>query len=554
MNIEISVVIPAYNEESRLPPYLQAIRAHYSGSRHGGYEVIVVDDGSLDRTAETIGRLSAGWPELTLLSLPANRGKGAAVRRGVLAARGGLIMFADADGATPIGEETKLRDAIDGGADLALGSRLLNAPGVMRSRRWYRGLAGRAFARLVRSILGLTIRDTQCGFKMFRRDAALHLFGACREDGFLFDAEILAVASGLGYRMSEVAVRWAEVPGSKIDPIKDPWRMAYGLSRLQRAVISSTSRAMAEDRRCLTRPMIATDALPPVAMLEDAGASGCHSPRRGFTLVEILVVIAVIGALVGLLLPAVQAAREAARRGQCSNNLKQIGLALANYEAVKGSYPFGVGGGGPPKGEPRWSAQSQILPYMELAAVFDSLNFSGVPWLHDPAFSAMNRTALTTHIATFICPSDADRIDERLGLAHNNYRACAGTLPYNLSHDATPPGVTGRNDGAFWFQSSTRPSSFLDGMSQTAMFSERCLGNLARPDARSDYYLAAIAAASCQAANPTATSRLVDPFEWSGERWGDGNVLYTRYHHILPPQAVSCLLGGSTDYGTASAH
>src|ERR1700691_3991008 len=125
----------------------------------------------------------------------------------------------------------------------------------------------------------------------------------------------------------------------------------------------------------------------------------------GFTLWELLVVIAIIAILIGLLLPAVQAAREAGRRAQCSNNLKQLGLALANYQSALRVYPFGVGGGGPPGNVfNRWSAQSQLLPYLEQPALFDALNFVGTPWLNvNPVFGPMNQTAITTRIAGFLC-------------------------------------------------------------------------------------------------------------------------------------------------------
>jgi len=271
--------------------------------------------------------------------------------------------------------------------------------------------------------------------------------------------------------------------------------------------------------------------------------------RGGFTLIELLVVVAVIAILVGLILPAVQAAREAARRVQCTNNLKQMGLALANYETAKLVYPFGVGGGGPPGREPRWSTHSQLLPFLEQGELFNALNFAGVPWLHDPVYSAANRTALTTGVAGFLCPSDTDQITELSGLAHNNYRACAGTLPLNLEKDFLVPGGKGRNNGAFWFQSAISPSHFRDGASSTAAFSERCLGNSARPDPRSDHYMTGSSVEACRGAGLPATSRLADPYEWSGERWGDGNALYTRYYHILPPQMPSCLLAGTHDYG-----
>ena len=263
--------------------------------------------------------------------------------------------------------------------------------------------------------------------------------------------------------------------------------------------------------------------------------------RRAFTLIELLVVIAIIGVLAGLLLPAVQAAREAARRAQCVNNLKQIGLALANYETALRTYPFGVGGAGPATFVPRWSAQSQILPYLEQAALFHSLNFSGVPWGHDPVNSPPNATALSTKLGGFLCPSDTDQIVELFNLGHNNYRGCAGTKTYNLKNDS--PDQSGRNDGAFFYQSSTRDASIRDGLSNTVLFSERCLGGLGVPGVRTDYFETAPSEDACRAATPGTTPRFINPVEWSGERWGDGNIFYSRYHHVFSPNKPSCNFG-----------
>ena len=289
------------------------------------------------------------------------------------------------------------------------------------------------------------------------------------------------------------------------------------------------------------KPAVAPQARPAVK-------AAAAKPNRGFTLIELLVVITVIGILVALLLPAVQAAREAARRAQCTNNLKQIGLALASYQSALRVYPFGVGGGGPPaSGFNRWSAQSQLLPYLEQAALFNALNFVGTPWLNlNPEFGPMNQTAITTKIAGFLCPADVDRIDDPLNTAHNNYRACAGSLPYNLKNDS--PDLTGRNNGGFWYQSAVSPGQVTDGLSMTAFFSERCLGSTAVPDPLSDYYLTNETVADCRLAGPVNSPRLTDPYEWSGDRWADGNSLYTRYNHALPPGYPSCLLGGSQDY------
>jgi dolichyl-phosphate beta-glucosyltransferase len=233
--IQVSVVIPAYNESKRLPPYLAAIRAYFQAARPLDYEVIVVDDGSGDGLSEHVGRVAAGWPQLSVLRHTCNQGKGAAIRTGVLAASGGLILLADADGATPIEEEAKLRSAIGRGADIAVGSRLAAAAGVTRSRACHRRLFGRAFAWLARRLLALPVRDTQCGFKMLRRGAGQRLIPLCREPGYLLDLELLAWARALRYRVAEVAVSWAEVPGSKLRLVRDGWAMFRGLWRIRHA-------------------------------------------------------------------------------------------------------------------------------------------------------------------------------------------------------------------------------------------------------------------------------------------------------------------------------
>ncbi len=229
----LSLVVPAYNEAARLPPYLAAIRAHLDASYGPRYEVIVVDDGSRDALAEVVGRWAADWPQLVLLRHPANRGKGAAVRTGVLAARGELVLFADADGATPIEEQTRLTAAIGAGADLAVGSRLLSADGARRRRSPVRGAIGAAFACLARRLLGLTVRDPQCGFKMFRAAAARRLFAAGRESHYLFDLELLALAGRLGYRIAEVPISWREVPGGHLHPLVELPGIVAGLWRLR---------------------------------------------------------------------------------------------------------------------------------------------------------------------------------------------------------------------------------------------------------------------------------------------------------------------------------
>ncbi|MHB1037817.1 MAG: dolichyl-phosphate beta-glucosyltransferase [Pirellulales bacterium] len=233
-DVELSLVLPAYNEARRLPPYLGTIRPHLDSRYESRYEVLVVDDGSTDRTAEVVSRAAADWPRLRLVQLAHNQGKGAAVREGVRAAVGELILFADADGATPIQEEARLAAAIHAGAELAVGSRLLAAAGTHCRRERGRALAGRLFAAVARRMFGLSVLDTQCGFKMFRREAARRLFSACGETGFLFDVELLALADRMGYRTAEVAVEWSEKPGGHLSLARSAPEAAVGLWRLRR--------------------------------------------------------------------------------------------------------------------------------------------------------------------------------------------------------------------------------------------------------------------------------------------------------------------------------
>lgn len=269
--------------------------------------------------------------------------------------------------------------------------------------------------------------------------------------------------------------------------------------------------------------------------------------RRGFSIIEMLVVIGVIALLMGLLLAAVQSAREAARRNQCLNNLKQIGLALQTYESSHGCFPFGVGGGGPPGFLPRWSVHSQLLPDLELSPLFNSLNFAELPWSHDPTFGPANETAVLTRVETFLCPSDVGMIADRNGEACNNYRAAAGTLPINLLEDSIRP--SGRNNGGFWYQSSLRTSNLRDGSSTTAAFSERCLGDPSFANVEGDYYIVGPTIQGCATFTPDPDQRFASSLEWSGQRWADGNAFYTRYHHFLPPQAPSCMTGRTDQNG-----
>jgi dolichyl-phosphate beta-glucosyltransferase len=238
MTILLSLVVPAYNESRRLPPYLESIRDHMAQQFGDAYEVLVVDDGSSDALPHVLQDECAQWPQLEVLRHDVNQGKGAAVRTGMLAARGDLLLFADADGATPICEENRLRAAINAGADLAVASRLVRSRDVQRRRNWFRGLIGRLFAGAARLAVRLPVLDTQCGFKMFRREVGQQLFEQVTERGYLFDIEILLLAVRHGYRVAEVPVNWADRPGSRLNMAGELWRILRGLWRLRRRRIT----------------------------------------------------------------------------------------------------------------------------------------------------------------------------------------------------------------------------------------------------------------------------------------------------------------------------
>jgi dolichyl-phosphate beta-glucosyltransferase len=217
--IRYSIVVPAFNEVDRLPSYLEEIVGFFDG-RGEPYEVVVVDDGSTDGTIAAVRALAARHPAVRLLPLGRNRGKGAAVRAGMLSATGALRLFTDADGATPITELKRLEPALAGGADVVIGSRVLADPAVAVHAQAHRVAAGRLFNWLV-ARLGLRgVADSQCGFKLFTAAAAGRLFRALETEGFAFDVELLLRAQAAGVRVVEVAVNWADQPGSKVGVLR----------------------------------------------------------------------------------------------------------------------------------------------------------------------------------------------------------------------------------------------------------------------------------------------------------------------------------------------
>lgn len=225
---DLSIVVPAFNEEARLGPTLEAYIA-YCRRTGRQVEVIVVDDGSLDRTSMVVNSFASSHSDVRLIRLAENQGKGHAVRSGVVNAMGRQILFADADGATPLSELERLEAALDGGADVAIGSRALEGPGVKIRARAYRRVIGRIFHGLVEFLTVPGVKDTQCGFKLFRGPVAHDLFSRMRIRGFSFDVELLMMAQRRGYRIAEVAVNWTHQPGSKVNLVTDSARMLADL-------------------------------------------------------------------------------------------------------------------------------------------------------------------------------------------------------------------------------------------------------------------------------------------------------------------------------------
>jgi glycosyltransferase involved in cell wall biosynthesis len=213
----LSVVIPAYNEQHRLPATLDRVFAWLAGQPLEFQEVIVVNDGSRDGTAALVERLHCAHPCLRLLNNPGNRGKGYSVRHGMLEARGEWVLFSDADLSTPIEDVTRLSAAAtEAGADISIGSRAVDRSLVSKRQSLLRELSGRFFNVVMRAVTGLPFRDTQCGFKLYRSSAAREVFSRQQLDGFSFDVEDLYIAHRLGIPAVEVPVRWANVEGTKV--------------------------------------------------------------------------------------------------------------------------------------------------------------------------------------------------------------------------------------------------------------------------------------------------------------------------------------------------
>jgi dolichyl-phosphate beta-glucosyltransferase len=232
MDIAYSIVIPAYNEGQRLGATLEKVLA-YVRSQRWNAEVIVVNDGSRDNTAELVRGFAAKDSALRLVENPGNRGKGYAVRNGMLNARGEVIVFSDADLSSPIEEMPKLLAALAAGADIAIGSRWLRAELQTKRQSARRQLFGRIFNLLLQMILGLRFKDTQCGFKAFTRQAAQTILPLERIERWGFDPEILFLARKFGFRVEEVPVLWGHSGDTRIHPLMDGARMFWEMLRIR---------------------------------------------------------------------------------------------------------------------------------------------------------------------------------------------------------------------------------------------------------------------------------------------------------------------------------
>jgi glycosyltransferase involved in cell wall biosynthesis len=220
---DLSIIIPAYNEGQRLGRGLARIREYFAGEPVGiaGIEIIVVDDGSTDDTAQIAQQWARDIPSLRLVSNGKNRGKGFSVRHGILEARGRVAIFTDADLSSPIEESAKLLTAIHAGNDVAIGSRAIDRSLISVRQSRFRESAGIIFNGFVRLFTGLPIHDTQCGFKAFVRERCGAVFEQQRIERFGFDPEVLFLAQRHGLRTAEVPVRWAHDPGTKVHMVRD---------------------------------------------------------------------------------------------------------------------------------------------------------------------------------------------------------------------------------------------------------------------------------------------------------------------------------------------
>jgi len=234
--MKLSVIIPAYNEAERLPKTLHEAYAWLQANFTDDFEMIVVDDGSSDNTGQYVQNMMQDMPELRLMKQAENQGKGAAVRRGMLAGQGDVHLFMDADHSTHIKEVKKVFQVLQtqAGVDVVIASRQHPDSDISQHQSWLREHMGKTFNLLMRLSTGIDMPDTQCGFKAMRQQASHAVFSQQKLDGFSFDVEMLFLAQQLGYNTAEIPVQWINEPNSKVRMFIDPLKMFVDILRIRR--------------------------------------------------------------------------------------------------------------------------------------------------------------------------------------------------------------------------------------------------------------------------------------------------------------------------------
>ncbi len=258
----LSIVIPAYNESARIEAALASV-LDCVDARSWDADILVVDDGSTDNTPTIVQQWMEQHPRLHLIQNPGNRGKGYSVRNGLLQAAGEIVMFTDADLSAPIEEAERLIEAIDRGADVAIGSRWLDKQKQTVYQPLYRRFFGRCFNWVTRKVIGLPFKDTQCGFKAFRRDAAQTIFRLQTIERWGFDPEILFIARKLKYTIVEVPVTWGHDERSRISYLKDGMKMLEEMGQIRtnsvRGRYDEAIAAMKDTSKMVTAPVERVD-------------------------------------------------------------------------------------------------------------------------------------------------------------------------------------------------------------------------------------------------------------------------------------------------------
>ena len=228
----LAVIVPAYNEEDRIGPTLERLN-EYLASQKYTWKVVVVSDGSTDSTVQIVTKFASSHTGFELIDSHPNRGKGFVVRKGMTEVEAEWLLFSDSDLAAPIEEVEKLILAVERGAPIAIGSRPLKESNLEVRQPWYREMAGRMFNLAVQTLAVRGIKDTQCGFKLYRQDVSRDVFSRCKLDGYGFDFESLMIARDLGYEIAEVPIRWSHQEGSKVNMLRDGARMLFELVKLR---------------------------------------------------------------------------------------------------------------------------------------------------------------------------------------------------------------------------------------------------------------------------------------------------------------------------------